>query len=61
MKPSILPLSSFTYLMYQGTGRSVPYCIQLNGGGMEAYNVPEYDPIEMFILCPMIAKSLRGA
>jgi len=60
MKPSIIPSSSFAYMMYQNTGRRVPCFIQLNGE-VEAYDVPTYDPIEMFILCPMIAKSLRGA
>ncbi len=60
MKPSFIPASSFAYMVYQNTGRKVPCFIQLDGD-VEAYNVPTYDPIEMFILCPMIAKALRGA
>lgn len=63
MKPSIIPLSSFTYMMFQNTGKDVPSMIQLpqSGDRMEAYDTPRYCELEMFILCRMIAEALRGA
>lgn len=55
----MIPLSSFTYMMLERTGREVPCMIEVNGR-MEGYGMPPYDILEMFILCPMIAQMLRG-
>lgn len=62
MKPSFIPLSSYTFELIQSRGDVVPNLIHLPSSKplvMEGYSMPPYDISEMFILCGYVAQMLR--